>query len=119
MNQKNNPESSNTTRRQFARMTLGVLSIAVSGVALPRPARADHHAAGEQGTPELVTDFETNKLLLSQTQYVAISVQDGKQCANCVLLLQREGDYGRCGLFQQGQVPVTAYCTSWIKKPGT
>lgn len=109
----------NPTRRQFARMTLGVLSIAVSGVALPRQARADHHAAGEQGTPELVTDFEANKLLLSQTKYVAISVQDGKQCANCVLLLQREGDYGRCGLFQQGQVPVTAYCTSWIKKPGT
>jgi hypothetical protein len=66
-----------------------------------------------------VTDFEANALLLSQIRYVAVPGQAGKQCGNCALLIQRDGDHGRYGLFQRGQVPVAAYCTSWVQKPGT
>ena len=34
------------------------------------------------------------------------------------VVVERDGEYGKCGLFQQGKVPVTAWCTSWIKKAG-
>lgn len=106
------------TRRQFNGLFLGGLSIALAALALPWRARADHHESDAKATPELVTDFEANALLLSQIKYVAVSALPGKQCGNCALLLQRDGEYGRCGLFQQGQVPVAAHCSSWIQKPG-
>jgi hypothetical protein len=110
--------ASTPTRRQFNSLLLGSLSLAWAAVAVPWRANAGHPEAGEKATPALVTDFEDNALLLSQIRYVPVSVQEGKQCGSCALLVQRDGDYGRCGLFQRGQVPVVAYCASWIQKPG-
>lgn len=109
------------TRRRFARTALGAAAAIALGRTLDAPAAlAAHHEAAEGGeAPKLVNDFPENELLLSQVKYVAVSEIEGKQCANCALLVQRDGEYGKCGLFQKGQVPVEAYCTSWIKKPGT
>lgn len=107
------------SRRNFTKAGLGIAGLVVGSKLGPLPASAGHHEAGEQTTaPELVTDVESNSMLLSQVKYVAVSELEGKQCANCVLLIQRDGEYGKCGLFQQGKVPVTAWCTSWIQKPG-
>ena len=107
------------SRRAFTRAGLGVAGLAMGSQLMPRRARAGHHEEGEQvAAPELVTDYDTNATLLAQVKYVAVSEIEGKQCGNCALLIQREGEVGKCGLFQQGKVPVTAWCTSWIKKAG-
>jgi hypothetical protein len=106
-------------RRDFTRFAVGALGVALAPAALSSTARAGHHEGAEDRAPTLVTDVESNTLLLSQVKYVPVSELDGKRCGNCALLLEREGEYGRCGLFQQGKVPVSAWCTSWIQKPGT
>lgn len=107
------------SRREFTKVGLGIAGLTVGGQLVPRRAMAGHHEPGEQAAaPELVTDFESNATLLGQVKYVAVSEIEGKQCANCALLIQRDGEVGKCGLFQQGQVPVAAWCTSWIKKAG-
>ncbi len=117
------------TRRELTRGALGAAGLALVAGVMPRRTRADDHSMpdatqdqkhGEQAkTPELVSDFPENELLLSQVKYVAVSELEGKQCGNCALLIGRDGDYGRCGLFQKGQVHVTGWCTSYIYKPGT
>jgi hypothetical protein len=123
-----NPKSPRElTRRDFVWLAAGALGASVALPLIPEKATAAHHEEGEgeapeaakvAEAPELVTDVESNALLLSQVKYVPVSEIEGKQCANCVLLIQRDGDYGRCGLFQKGAVPVTAWCTSWIQKAG-
>lgn len=108
------------SRRTFTKAGLGIVGLVVGSKLLPLSARADHHETGEQtSTPELVTEIASNAMLLSQVKYVALSEIEGKQCGSCALLIEREGDYGRCGLFQQGQVPVAAWCTSYIEKAGS
>lgn len=108
------------SRRTFTKAGFGIAGLVIGSKLLPLGARADHHETGEQAaTPELVTDIAGNEMLLSQVKYLAVSEVEGQQCGSCALLIQREGDYGRCGLFQQGQVPVAAWCTSYIKKPGS
>jgi len=107
------------SRRAFTKAGLGVAGLALGSKLMPLTAKAGHHEEGEKSSaPELVTDIEGNATLLAQVKYVAVSELEGKQCANCALLIQRDGEYGKCGLFQQGKVPVTAWCTSWIKKAG-
>ena len=107
------------TRRTFTKAGLGIAGLVVGSNLMPLRASADHHESGEEAAaPELVTDIASNATLLGQVKYVAVSELEGKQCANCALLLQRDGEYGKCGLFQQGKVPVTAWCSSWIKKAG-
>lgn len=49
-------------------------------------------------------------------QHEAAETSEG---ANCALLVHRDGDSGKCGLFQKGRVPVVADCTSWIEKVET
>ena len=108
------------SRRHFTKLGLGAAAAVLGGTVLPRTAAAGHHEGGDgDGAPPLVTDVPENASLLTAVQYVAVSEIEGKNCANCQLLLQRDGDVGRCGLFQKGKVPVAAYCTSWIKKAGT
>ncbi|MFK7899102.1 MAG: high-potential iron-sulfur protein [Myxococcota bacterium] len=86
---------------------------------MPTTSRAGHHEEGESvSATKLVSDFPENVALLGAVKYVPISVIEGKNCSNCQLLLQNDGVSGRCGLFQKGNVPVTAYCTSWIQKAG-
>lgn len=107
------------SRRNFTKVGLGIVGVAVGSKLIPGNASAGHHEEGEPaGPPELVTDIESNATLLAQVKYVAVSELEGKQCGNCALLIQRDGEVGKCGLFQQGKVPVTAWCTSWIKKAG-
>lgn len=107
------------SRRNFTKAGLGIVGVALGSKLMPRSASAGHHEADEQATPpELVTDVASNATLLAQVKYVAVSELEGKQCANCALLIQRDGEVGKCGLFQQGKVPVTAWCSSWIKKAG-
>ena len=108
------------SRRTFTKAGLGIAGLVIGSKLLPFDARADHHETGEQtATPELVTDIASNAMLLSQVKYLAVSEIEGKQCGSCALLIQRDGDYGRCGLFQQGVVPVAAWCTSYIEKAGS
>ena len=107
------------TRRRFHRMAFGALCAAAAPATLTRPAVAGHHETASEDAPEWVTDIASNELLLSQVKYVAVSETEGKQCGNCALFLERQGNHGRCGLFQKGRVPETAWCTSWIQKPGT
>lgn len=108
------------SRRDFTKLGLGCAAAVVGGSVLPGIAAAGHHEAGEgDGATPLVTDVPENAGLLTAVKYVAVSEVEGKNCANCQLLLLRDGDVGRCGLFQKGKVPVAAYCTSWIKKAGT
>lgn len=108
------------SRRHFTKLGLGAAAAVFGGSVLSGTAAAGHHEEGEgDGASPLVTDVPDNASLLAAVQYVAVSEIDGKNCANCQLLLQRDGDVGRCGLFQKGKVPVAAYCTSWIKKAGT
>lgn len=112
---------SKITRRGFTRGALGAAGCVIGLGLLPNGAAADHHAAGESeeaAPPTLVSEVPGNELLLSQVRYVAVSELEGKQCSNCALLVARNGDYGRCGLFQKGQVHATGWCTSWILKPG-
>ncbi len=107
------------SRRDFAKAGLGAAALAVGGGLLAKTSAAGHHEAGEASTtPELVSDIAGNASLITAVKYVPVSTVEGKNCANCQLLLQRDGDYGRCGLFQKGMVPVAAYCTSWIQKAG-
>jgi hypothetical protein len=113
------PSEKRLSRRSFTKAGLGIAGLAIGSKLMPLPASASHHEAGEEATsPELVTDIESNASLLAAVKYVGVSELEGKQCANCALLIQRDGEYGKCGLFQQGQVPVTAWCTSWIQKAG-
>ena len=107
------------SRRDFGRASVGLVGVALGTQLLPASAFGAHHEGGEGREPELVSDVAGNQLLLSQVKFVAASEIDGKNCGNCALLLQREGEYGKCGLFAQGQVPVGGWCTSWILKPGT
>ncbi len=106
------------SRRDFGRVTLGVAGAALGAPLIARTAGAGHHETQAEGAPELVTDVASNATLLGQVKYVAVSEKEGQHCANCALLLQNNGDYGKCGLFQQGQVHTTGWCTSWIQKPG-
>lgn len=107
------------SRRDFAKAGLGAAALIVGGTSLPRPSAAGHHEEGEAAsTPKLVSDFPENASLIGAVSYVAVSEIEGKNCSNCQLLLQNDGKSGRCGLFQKGNVPVTAYCTSWIQKAG-
>ena len=107
------------SRRDFAKVGLGAAAAVVGAGLLPKASLAGHHEAGEGGAePVLVTDVSENAGLLGAVKYVAVSETDGKNCGNCQLLLERNGDVGRCGLFQKGKVPVAAHCTSWIKKSG-
>ena len=115
----NEPSEKKLTRRNFTKAGLGIAGLAFGSRLMPLPASAAHHETGEHSaTPDLVTDIESNATLLAQVKYVPVSELEGQQCANCVLLVERDGEYGKCGLFQQGKVPVTAWCTSWIKKAG-
>lgn len=133
------------TRRELTRGALGAARLALVAGVMPRRARADDHSTpdtmpeappnampdegrdqkrdqkhGEEAeTARLVSDYPENELLLSQVKYVAVSELENKQCGNCALLIGRDGDYGRCGLFQKGQVHVTGWCTSYIYKPGS
>lgn len=68
----------------------GAAALAVGCMLGDPPARAGHHEAAETS-----------------------------EGANRALLVHRDGDSGKCGLFQKGQVPVVADCTSWIKKVET
>ena len=115
---KTKNKSAALTRRNFTWMALGALGVAAAPAALTTTARAEHHESEETKPPTVVDEIEANAMLLSQVKYVSVSELEGKQCANCALLLESNGEYGRCGLFQQGKVPVTAWCSSWIKKPG-
>ena len=113
MTSKRSEPGPEATRREFAWMTLGMLSLAMGGTILPSRARAEHHATK---APILVTGVESNKLMLSQVQFVPVSEREGERCENCTMLWARDGGYGSCALFQQGKVPVTAWCTSWTRK---
>ncbi|MHA7837303.1 MAG: high-potential iron-sulfur protein [bacterium] len=107
------------SRRAFAKAGLGAAALVIGAGLWPRTSGAGHHEAGEgESEPTLVTDVPENAGLLTAVQYVAVSEIEGKNCGNCQLLLEREGEVGRCGLFQKGKVPVSAYCTSWIQKAG-
>lgn len=107
------------SRRDFAKAGLGAAALMVGGAILPKTGAAGHHEAGEAAeAPEQVSDFPENAGLIGAVKYVPVSAVEGKNCSNCQLLIQREGEYGRCGLFQKGNVPVAAYCTSWIQKAG-
>ena len=104
------------SRRDFHRLALGAIGASVATAAPVFDALADHHEAAEGTTPELVTDVESNALLLGQVKYVNVSATEGQQCGNCALLIAREGEHGKCGLFVQGKVPATGWCTSWVQK---
>ena len=101
------------SRRDFHRLAMGT-ALAVAAPAVP--ALADHHEDAEKAGPTLVSDVESNALLLSQVAYVGASEREGQQCGNCALLIVNEGEYGKCGLFVEGKVPTTAWCTSWVQK---
>lgn len=108
------------SRREFTRAGLAVAASVAGTALLPSTAAAGHHEANEAANePQQVTDIAANAALLTAVKYDAVSEIDGKNCENCQLLLQRDSDVGRCGLFQKGVVPVSAYCTSWIQKAGT
>lgn len=111
------PSHENTiSRRDFHRLALGAVGATVATATPVFDALADHHEAAEGAAPELVTDVESNSLLLGQVKYVNASATEGQQCGNCALLIAREGEYGKCGLFVQGKVSAGGWCTSWVQK---
>ena len=115
MGTKLNSERGKLTRRDFNRLALSTVGAAVAASASALEASAAHHEE-EVAAPKTVTEVDSNALLLSQVQYVPVSEKPDQRCANCALLIAREGDYGKCGLFMEGQVPVTAWCTSWVQR---
>ena len=113
MDSKKETPRKTISRRDFNRLAMGT-ALAVAAPAVP--ALADHHEGAEKAGPHLVSDIKSNELLLSQVAYVSASERDEQQCSNCALLIVNEGEYGKCGLFVEGKVPTTAWCTSWVQK---
>lgn len=114
-----NHDDPKLSRRAFAKAGLGAAAAVMGAGLMPRISRADdHEAAKESNAPVLVTDVAENAGLLGAIKYVAVSETEGKNCGNCQLLIERDGEVGRCGLFQKGKVSVAAHCTSWIQKAG-
>lgn len=119
--------SNTTSRRQFLKI-LGASAFAAPAILKTELASAQ----AQPSVPVAATDpmaialgYSEDATKVDTTKYPKrAGVEGAKQfCSNCVLLVQsgikipgKDGEWGKCGLFQSGLVSTKGWCNSWALK---
>jgi hypothetical protein len=124
-----NKNISNQNRRSFLRR--GLIVVAATPIFLTK---SDFAFAEEEKLVALPEDDTQAKALgyvedaskVDKVKFPKKAAPDGdkQKCSTCMLLQKgglkadgKEGEYGKCSLFQKNVVAVNGWCNSWVAKP--